>query len=91
MVASPSKEKAMSFCPLCNKGQGNGGDPCAKCEAREQRTEALSLDAQKQFDQQHIGFHKCISCEVWSPCCPLVDELLCRDCFVREYIETELK
>ena len=29
----------MSFCPLCGHGQGNGGDPCARCERAEMEAE----------------------------------------------------
>jgi len=29
----------MSFCPLCGRGGGNGGDPCARCERAEMEAE----------------------------------------------------
>lgn len=81
----------MSFCPLCNAGQGNGGDPCAKCEAREQRAEALTLDAKKQFAEALKGEGTCVGCETMDAIVVnLTGEQLCEECFVKQYVETEM-
>lgn len=81
----------MSFCPLCNAGQGNGGDPCAKCEAREQRAEALRIDAKKQFEQAMPLEGVCTDCGTLD--CAVVQltgEPLCMGCFIKSFIEMEM-
>lgn len=81
----------MSFCPVCGKGQGNGGDPCARCEAREQRAEALTLDARKQFADvvKEVGF--CVGCETLNTTvAKLTGEHLCEECFIKQYVEMEM-
>lgn len=79
----------MSFCPNCGKGHGNGGDPCAKCEAREVHLEALTLDARKQFNSTTVQQRTCAACEKLKFCLIETGEPLCEECFVKTYVEME--
>lgn len=79
----------MSFCPKCDRGSGNGGSVCRRCEEAEHREEQRHEKAKREFRIPAIAAHygTCVVCDKVGFVKPLAGESMCEECFIREWEE----